>query len=119
VRGKARVCGSAPAPGATGTADGDALALALDVALALALALGGADFAEGDPVPGALAFGGGPDEPLHPASRTAATSQTVATSDASRDNLNAATPPRVRPEVRVQPRLLQRPVGNVSGARQY
>src|SRR5947207_2302023 len=27
VRGKARVCGSAPAPGATGTADGDVLAL--------------------------------------------------------------------------------------------
>src|SRR5437763_15023090 len=116
VRGKARVCGSAPAPGATGTADGDALAL--DVALAL----GDADFAEGDPVPAVLAFaagGGGPDEPLHPASRTAAASQTVATSGASRDNLIVATRARIRPEVLVQPRLLQRPVGNVSGARQY
>src|SRR5437667_101559 len=55
VRGKARVCGSAPAPGATGTADGGALALTLDVALAL----GDADFAEGDPVPAVLAFGPG------------------------------------------------------------
>src|SRR5580704_1686647 len=118
VRGKALVCGSAPAPGATGTADGDALGVTADVALAL----GDADFAEGDPVPPVLAFaadGGGPDEPLHPASRAAAPSQTVATSGASRDNLNVATPPRIRPEVRVQPRLLQRPVGNVSGARQY
>src|SRR2546429_466433 len=53
VRGKARVCGNAPAPGATGTADGDALAL--DVALAL----GDADFAEGDPVPAVLAFAAG------------------------------------------------------------
>jgi hypothetical protein len=109
VRGKARVCGSAPAPGATGTADGDALALTLDVALEA----GDADFAEGDPVPAVLAFAAGegwPGEPLHPASRTAAASETVATSGPSRDNLNAATPPRIRPEVRVQPRLLQRPV---------
>ena len=55
--GKARVCGSAPAPGATGLADGDALAVARGVALAV----GDADFAEGDPVPAALAFavGGG------------------------------------------------------------
>ena len=109
MRGKARVCGSAPAPGATGTADGDALALTLDVALEA----GDADFAEGDPVPAVLAFAAGegwPGEPLHPASRTAAASETVATSGPSRDNLNAATPPRIRPEVRVQPRLLQRPV---------
>ncbi len=57
VPGKARVCGSAPAPGATGRADGDALAVARGVTLAV----GGADFAEGDPVPAALAFavGGG------------------------------------------------------------
>jgi hypothetical protein len=57
VPGKARVCGSAPAPGATGLADGDALAVARGVTLAV----GGADFAEGDPVPAALAFavGGG------------------------------------------------------------
>jgi hypothetical protein len=58
VLGKARVCGSAPAPGATGTADGDALALALTLDVALALALGDADFAEGDPVL-AFAAGGG------------------------------------------------------------
>ena len=45
--GKARVCGSAPAPGATGRADGEALAVARGVTLAV----GGADFAEGDPVP--------------------------------------------------------------------
>ena len=51
VRGKARVCGSAPAPGATGTADGDALAVARGVALGP----GDADFAEGDPVPATLA----------------------------------------------------------------
>jgi hypothetical protein len=55
VPGKARVCGSAPAPGATGLAD------ALAVARGVTLAVGGADFAEGDPVPAALAFavGGG------------------------------------------------------------
>ena len=51
VRGKARVCGSAPAPAATGTADGDALAVARGVALGP----GDADFAEGDPVPATLA----------------------------------------------------------------
>jgi len=98
VRGKARVCGSAPAPGATGTADGDALALTLGVALEA----GDADFAEGDPVPAVLAFAAGegwPGEPPHPASRTAAARETVTTSGASRDNLNAATPPRIRPEV--------------------
>jgi hypothetical protein len=50
VLGKARVCGSAPAPGATGTADGDALA----VARGAALALGDADVAAGDPVPEGL-----------------------------------------------------------------
>jgi hypothetical protein len=57
VPGKARVCGSAPAPGATGRADRDALAVARGVTLAV----GDADFAEGDPVPAALAFavGGG------------------------------------------------------------
>jgi hypothetical protein len=57
VPGKARVCGSTPAPGATGLADADALAVARGVTLAV----GGADFAEGDPVPAALAFavGGG------------------------------------------------------------
>jgi hypothetical protein len=56
VPGKARVCGSAPAPGATGLADGDALAVARGVTLAV-----GADFAEGDPGPAPLAFavGGG------------------------------------------------------------
>jgi hypothetical protein len=63
VPGKARVCGSAPAPGATGLADADALAVAVAVAVArgVTLAVGGADFAEGDPVPAALAFavGGG------------------------------------------------------------
>jgi hypothetical protein len=65
VPGKARVCGSAPAPGATGLADADALAVAVAVAVAVArgvtLAVGGADFAEGDPVRAALAFavGGG------------------------------------------------------------
>src|SRR5438552_14245479 len=68
VRGKARVCGSAPAPGATGTADGDALAVTADGALVL----GAADFAEGDPVPAVLAFAVGGGGPLHPASRTAA-----------------------------------------------
>jgi hypothetical protein len=52
VPGKARVCGSAPAPGATGLADGGALAVARGVTLAV----GGADFAEGDPVPAALGF---------------------------------------------------------------
>ncbi len=52
VRGKARVCGSAPAPGATGRADGDALAVARGVVLAS----GDADFAEGDPVPATLGF---------------------------------------------------------------
>src|SRR5207302_11342372 len=52
VRGKARVCGSAPAPGATGMADGDALAVARGVTLGA----GDADSAEGDPVPAALAF---------------------------------------------------------------
>jgi len=52
VRGKARVWGSEPAPGATGRAAGDALAVARGVALAA----GDADFAEGDPVPAALAF---------------------------------------------------------------
>jgi hypothetical protein len=59
VPGKARVCGSAPAPGATGLADADVLAVA--VAPGVTLAVGGADFAEGDPVPAALAFavGGG------------------------------------------------------------
>ena len=59
VPGKARVCGSAPAPGATGLADADADALA--VARGVTLAVGDADFAEGDPVPAALAFavGGG------------------------------------------------------------
>jgi hypothetical protein len=55
VPGKARVCGSAPAPGATGTADGDALAVDRGVALAS----GDADFAEGDPVPDALVFAAG------------------------------------------------------------
>src|SRR5579872_6648530 len=63
VRGKARVCGSAPAPGATGRADGDALAVALGVALpvarGIALASGDADFAEGDPVPATLVFAAG------------------------------------------------------------
>jgi hypothetical protein len=63
VPGKARVCGSAPAPGATGLADADALAVAVAVAVArgVTLAVGGADFAEGDPVRAALAFavGGG------------------------------------------------------------
>src|SRR2546429_6624409 len=43
----------------------------------------------------------------------------VATSADCRDNLIAATPPRIRPEVRVQPRLLQRLATNVSGAMQY
>jgi hypothetical protein len=57
VPGKARVCGSAPAPGATGLADGDALAAARGVTLAV----GDADFAVGDPVPVAIdvAVGGG------------------------------------------------------------
>jgi hypothetical protein len=57
VPGKARVCGSAPAPGATGLADGNALAAARGVTLAV----GDADFAVGDPVPAALAVavGGG------------------------------------------------------------
>jgi hypothetical protein len=61
VPGKARVCGSAPAPGATGLADADALAVAVAVARGVTLAVGGADFAEGDPVRAALAFavGGG------------------------------------------------------------
>jgi hypothetical protein len=78
-------------------ADGDALAAAPDGALAP----GDADSAEGDPVPEALAFavgGGCPGEPPHPASRTAAASETVATSADRRDNLIAATPPRSRPE---------------------
>jgi len=38
-----------PAPGATGLADGEALAVACGLTL-----VGGADFAEGDPVPAAL-----------------------------------------------------------------
>jgi hypothetical protein len=60
VPGKARVCGSAPAPGATGLADADADADALAVARGVTLAVGGADFAEGDPVPAlAFAVGGG------------------------------------------------------------
>jgi hypothetical protein len=61
VPGKARVCGSAPEPGATGLADGEALAVARGVTLGVTLAVGGADFAEGDPVPAALGFavGGG------------------------------------------------------------
>jgi len=54
VPGKARVCGSAPAPGATGLADGDALA-----ARGVTLAVGDADFAVGDPVPAALAVAAG------------------------------------------------------------
>src|SRR5213082_2679296 len=62
VRGKARVCGSAPAPGATGTADGDTLALTLSVALEA----GDADFAQGDPVPVALAFAAGEGWPGEP-----------------------------------------------------
>ena len=55
--GKARVCGSPPAPGATGLTDGDALAVARGVTLAV----GDADFAAGDPVLAALAVavGGG------------------------------------------------------------
>ena len=60
MRGKARVCGSAPAPGATGRAAGVALAVAVR-ARSTPSAAGDADFAEGDPVPAALAFavGGG------------------------------------------------------------
>jgi hypothetical protein len=53
VPGKARVCGSAPAPGATGLADADADTLA--VTRGVTLAVGDADFAAGDPVPAALA----------------------------------------------------------------
>src|SRR5690348_4798723 len=77
VPGKARVCGSAPAPGATGRTDGDAL----PVARGVTLAVDGADFAEGDPVLAALddtAGGGGPDESPHPASRTPAASEMAA-----------------------------------------
>jgi hypothetical protein len=61
VPGKARVCGSPPAPGATGMADGDRDGDGLAVARGVTLAVGDADFAEGDPVPAALAFavGGG------------------------------------------------------------
>src|SRR5256884_4003163 len=47
VRGKARVWGSAPAPGATGRAAGDAVAAA--EARGVAVAAGAPDFAEGAP----------------------------------------------------------------------
>jgi len=127
VRGRAWVCGRAPAPGATGTAAvGEACGVALRVGVAVRADVADDGDTAGDPVPLALAVvaedgaGGLP----HPVSRTPA-SEIQASRDrantgrtntgrantgrasaglamriadgACRDNLMPPTPPRLRP----------------------
>jgi hypothetical protein len=91
VRGRAWVCGRAPAPGATGTAAvGDACGVALCVGAAVRV--GVAD--DGDPVTVVLAAGAdgdGAGGPPHPVSTAPAMS---IASGACRDNLMPPTPPR-------------------------
>src|SRR5512146_1472662 len=96
VLGKARVCGSAPAPGATGRAAvGEACGVAavrVDVAVPAGVAAGG-----GDPASVAVFAGGaddGADGPPHPPSTTPASAGPASptptmriTSGSCRDNL--------------------------------
>jgi hypothetical protein len=106
VRGKAWVCGRAPAPGATGREAGEGVALARGTALAAGLAGG---CVRGDPAALALVVdGNGAVEPPHPASM--AEMMSAAASGTRRDNLMPSLR-HVAFSFRVQPRLLHHSPG--------